>query len=69
MGGIERSTVAHQTKLFRFGLSFTADFSVAMLEQELAANALLYDNKSAGAIPNVADLQHYSKQRFGMALK
>ena len=54
---------------FRFGLSFTADFSTAILEQELAAHALLYDNKSAVAIPNAVNLQHYSAQRFGTVLK
>lgn len=54
---------------FRFGLSFTADFSMAMLEQELAANALLYDNKAAVATPNAANLRHFSAWRFGTVLE
>ncbi len=53
---------------FRFGLSFKADFSVAFLEQELAANAILYDGKLGEATPNAINLAHYSRLRFGQAL-
>ncbi|MCX5566771.1 YheC/YheD family protein [Alcaligenes phenolicus] len=53
---------------FRFGLSFKADFSVAFLEQELAANAILYDGKLGEATPNAVNLAHYSRLRFGQAL-
>ena len=50
---------------FRFGLSFKADFSIAFLEQELAANAILYDGKLGEATPNAVNLAHYSRLRFG----
>ncbi|MDT0217210.1 CapA family protein [Alcaligenes sp. AB3] len=53
---------------FRFGLSFKADFSIAFLEQELAANAILYDGKLGEATPNAVNLAHYSRLRFGQAL-
>ena len=53
---------------FRFGLSFKADFSHALLEQELAANAILYDGKLGEATPNAINLAHYSRLRFGHAL-
>lgn len=53
---------------FRFGLSFKADFSLALLEQELAANAILYDGKLGETTPNAINLAHYSRLRFGHAL-
>ena len=53
---------------FRFGLSLKADFSIAFLEQELAANAILYDGKLGEATPNAINLAHYSRLRFGYAL-
>lgn len=53
---------------FRFGLSFDAQFSRALLEMELNANAILYDGKIPVATPNAANLARYSEQRFGEAL-
>ncbi|QLF93148.1 glycosyltransferase [Pseudomonas sp. ABC1] len=52
----------------RYGLALTEDFSIALLEEELGANALLYDNRFEHAVANDANLARYAKQRFGRAL-
>lgn len=54
---------------FRFGLSFTADFSTVMLEHELYANALLYKTDVSVATANEVNLKNYGKRRFGRELE
>ncbi|WP_399682166.1 CapA family protein [Xenophilus sp.] len=52
----------------RSGIAFDADFRQALLEQELGANAILYDNDHEACTPHAANLRAYTRLRFGRAL-
>lgn len=52
----------------RSGIAFDAGFEHALLEQELGANAILYDNASEACTANAANLRSYARQRFGVEL-
>lgn len=53
---------------FRFGLSFTPDFRHPILEQEINANALMYQGAEGVATPNNANLANFSRWRFSSEL-
>lgn len=54
---------------FRFGLSFDYRFQHAMLEQEILANVLLYQQTEGVATPNPINLASFSRKKFGYELQ
>ncbi|MCR6474784.1 glycoside hydrolase family 127 protein [Variovorax sp. ZS18.2.2] len=54
---------------FRHGIAFDAELSVAMLEQDIGAHAVLYDGKFDEATPNPVNLQLFGQHRYGRELQ
>ena len=61
LAGIRRNYVP-------FGIAFDADLTVALLEEELGAYALLYDNTEPCATPHAGNLRAYGKRRYNREL-
>ena len=56
------------TDFLLYGLAFDSSFNQAILEHEIYANALIYDNKYGYAVPNSNNLAAYGRRRFKKSL-
>ncbi|WP_431512171.1 Mur ligase [Variovorax sp. DAIF25] len=66
--GLQQALLATKRNYFRSGIAFDADLSVAMLEQDIGAHAVLYDGKFDEATPNAANLRLFGQHRYGREL-
>ena len=66
--GLQQAFSTTKRNYFRSGIAFDAELSVAMLEQDIGAHAVLYDGKFDEAAPNAANLKLFGKHRYGREL-
>lgn len=67
-GGVKRRLANTKRNYFRHGLALDPELSVAFLEQELNANAMLYGgNQVSHAIVNEKNFLIYARKRYGEA--
>ncbi|WP_407354429.1 CapA family protein [Luteimonas sp. R10] len=66
---LEKRLAATKRNYWRFGISFDAGLSLALLPMECGANALLYDSAHRVAAPNGRNLAVYARRRFGRELQ
>lgn len=64
-GSLKQRFKTTKRNYFREGIALTPDFSRAMLETELGANALLYDKQFTECSPHPGNLAAYGRRRFG----
>lgn len=67
-GALRQRFKATKRNYFREGIALTPDFTRALLEVELGANALLYDNAFPECTPHAGNLASYGRRRFGHPL-
>jgi len=66
---LKQAFTATKRNYFRSGIAFDAELSVAMLEQEIGAHAVLYDGKFDEATPNPVNLKLFGQHRYGRELQ
>lgn len=67
-GQLEQIFSRIKRNYFARGIAFTADFSRALLDIELGANAILYDAAHVACHPNALNLRSYGLRRYGAPL-
>ncbi|ADU36047.1 hypothetical protein [Variovorax paradoxus] len=66
---LKQALATTKRNYFRHGIAFDAELSVAMLEEDIGANAVLYDGKFEEATPNAANLKLFGQHRYGRELQ